>query len=222
MSKQVNIRELNVGTMKSAKSAQLIMKGYLLDEQGKRVLTFKPKGDTRDGNFVTSRALKVQRPALVIDYENGEKIISYMVEKYRPEVILIDELQFFSTKQIELFASLSVLYNVDIYAYGLMMSYNGKMFEPIIRAIECAFTLKNIEMSCEKCINNATHHLLYLDNILQVEGDSINVEDFNNKKQRYESVCFECYRRTLDEKEYEIEYLKQYPQEVFNTDKKNK
>lgn len=199
MARDLRVRELNIGTMKSAKSANLILKGFQLDLQGKKVLTFKPEMDSRDGNFVVSRALPhMKRPALIVPTNDDGGVISAKVWADKPDVILLDELQFFTVEQVERLAEISITYDVDIYAYGLMMSYNGKMFEPIRRAIECAFTIKNIDMSCDHCINDATHHLLYLDNELQVDGNAVNVEDFNNKEQRYESVCFSCYHRAID------------------------
>ena len=204
MARDLRVRELNIGTMKSAKSANLILKGFQLDLQGKKVLTFKPEMDSRDGNFVVSRALPhMKRPALIVPTNDDGGVISTKVWIDKPDVILLDELQFFTVKQVERLAEISITYDVDIYAYGLMMSYNGKMFEPIRRAIECAFTIKNIDMSCDHCINDATHHLLYLDDELQVDGNAVNVEDFNNKEQRYESVCFSCYHRAIDIHEME-------------------
>lgn len=208
MPRDLRVRDLILGTMKSAKSAQLIMKGYMLDEQGKRVLTFKPETDTRDGSVVSSRALPLKRPAITIPKEDDGELISMEVWMSNPDVVLIDELQFFTVEQVEKIAEISITYDVDIYAYGLMMSYNGKMFDSIKRALECGFKLNTIDMPCEYCHNDATHHLLYMDGVLQVDGESINVEDFDNKEQKYESVCYSCYVREIDYTEMENDKYK--------------
>ncbi|UUG68046.1 hypothetical protein [Bacillus phage PK-3] len=197
MGRDLRVRDLIIGTMKSAKSAQLIMKGYLLDEQGKKVVTFKPEADTRDGAFVSSRALPVKRSATVVPKDDNGTMMSTIVWTERPDVILLDELQFFTVKQVETLAKISITHDVDIYAYGLMMAYNGTMFEPIKRALECGFRMQTIDMSCDYCNNDATHHALYLDGVLQTEGESVNVEDFNNKEQVYKSVCYSCYQREI-------------------------
>jgi thymidine kinase len=203
MARDLRVRDLILGTMKSAKSAQLIMKGYLLDQQGKKVLTFAPEANTRDGAVVKSRALPIERPAIIVPENDSGNIMSMRAWIDKPDVILVDELQFFTEEQVEKLAEISITYDVDIYAYGLLMSYNGRMFEPIRRAIECGFNIKTLDMSCDHCNNDATHHLLYLDEELQIDGDSINVEDFENKKQKYESVCFSCYTRAIDVAEME-------------------
>jgi len=204
MPRDLRVRDLIIGTMKSAKSAQLIMKGYLLDMQGKKVLTFAPEANIRDGAFVTSRALPhLKRPAIVVPTSDDGSVMTSKVWQENPEVILLDELQFFTVEQVETLAEMSITYDIDIYAYGLMMSYNGRMFEPIRRALECGFNIKTLDMSCDHCSNDATHHLLYLDGELQAEGEPVNVEDFKNKEQVYESVCYSCYMRAIDV--YEME-----------------
>lgn len=203
MPRDLRVRDLILGTMKSAKSAQLIMKGYLLDQQGKKVLTFKPEADSRDGAFVVSRALPIKRPAIVVPKDDSGFLMSHKTWVESPDVILIDELQFFTVEQVEKLAEISITYDVDIYAYGLMISYTGKMFEPIKRAIECGFRTTTLDMSCDHCNNDATHHTLYLNGVLQLDGDGVSVEDLNNKEQKYESVCYSCYQMAIDIHEME-------------------
>jgi thymidine kinase len=167
-------------------------------------LTFAPEANIRDGAFITSRALPhLKRPAIIVPTNDSGNVMSMRTWIDKPDVILVDELQFFTEQQVEKLAEISITYDVDIYAYGLLMSYNGRMFEPIRRAIECGFNTKTLDMSCDHCNNDATHHLLYLDGDLQIDGDSVNVEDFENKKQKYESVCYSCYSRAIDVAEME-------------------
>lgn len=205
MPRDLRVRDLILGTMKSAKSAQLIMKGHLLDLQGKKVLTFAPEMNTRDGAFITSRALPhLKRPAIVVPEENNGGMISTRIWIDKPDVVLIDELQFFTVEQVERIAEISLTYDVDIYTYGLMMSYNGKMFDSIKRAIECGFRITTLDMSCDECNNDATHHLLYVNGSLQLDdGDGIAVEDTEDVEQEYKSVCYSCYTRALDLHEME-------------------
>lgn len=195
MPKDLRTRDLILGTMNASKSAQLIMKGFNLDKQGKKVLTFKPKGDTRDGDYVVSRALPIKRPAIVVPEEDDGMIMSSAVWRHKPDVILLDEIQFFTVQQIEKIAEISITYDVDIYCYGLLISYNGYMFDSTKRMIESGFRIVPIEMSCDCCNNEATHHLLYVDGVLETGGDGIAVEDaeFKKKKQEYKSVCYSCF-----------------------------
>ncbi len=195
-------RELNIGTMNSSKSAQLIMKVYNLTRQGKYVAPFKPETDQRDGSYIASRALETKIPAMVVPkHSDGREFsLGISLKTKKPDVIVVDELQFFTPQQIEELAKVSVDYNIDVYAYGLMISYTGEMFETTKRAIECGFTVKSIDMSCDFCNNDATHHLLYINNEIQLDGSGIAVEDKENNDQVYHSVCYPCFTKaTINE-----------------------
>ncbi|AGI11786.1 thymidine kinase [Bacillus phage vB_BanS-Tsamsa] len=192
------VKDLILGTMNASKSAQLMMQAFNLERQGKKVLVFKPETDTRDGAFVASRALEEKRPAIVVPKNDSGILMSMKAWQEKPDVIMLDELQFFTVAQVEKLAEISTTYDVDIYAYGLLNSYTGKMFEPTKRAIECGFRIATITMQCDKCMNDATNHLLYMDGVLQVEGTGISVEDFANKNQEYLSVCYDCYQGAID------------------------
>lgn len=202
----MRVRDLNIGTMNASKSAQLLIKAYnLIERQKKKVLIFKPATDSRDGEFVVSRALEDKRPAIVISpSQNG--LMSMETWFQKPDVILVDEVQFFTPKQIEELGRISVNYKVDIYLYGLLISYNGEMFEATKRAIECGFRIVPIEMQCDgindnhDCHNDATHHLLFIDGELEIDGSGIAVEDeeFKKKNQEYRSVCYSCFQGAVD------------------------
>lgn len=185
-------RELIVGTMNASKSAQLIMNAYNLERQGKRVLAFKPIADTKNGKFIVSRALEEKKWAVIVGEEETH-IIENWINFEKPDVIMADELQFFTAEQAEEFARISLKYDIDVYLYGLLISYTGHMFEATKRAIECGFIMKTIEMECDTCRSPATHHTLHLDGVMQLNGSGISVEDLSNKEQVYKSVCFPCY-----------------------------
>jgi thymidine kinase len=203
--RDLRVRDLLLGTMNASKSAQLLMKAYNLEQQGKKVMVFKPETDSRDGAFVVSRALSDKRPAIVVPKDSDGSIMAEKVWTKKPDILLVDELQFFTEAQVEKLAEISITFDVDIYAYGLLLSYTGKMFDATKRAIESGFRITMIDMSCDYCQNDATHHLLYVDEKLETDGSGIVVEDeeFKKKKQSYKSVCFSCYQRALDVAEME-------------------
>lgn len=191
-------KELILGTMNASKSAQLLMKAFNLERQGKKVLVFKPEKDTRDEGVVSSRALEETRPALIVPKHDDGSFIAMNIFWENPDVIMIDELQFLLVKQVEALAQASLTYDIDIYAYGLLNSYTGYMFEPTKRAIETGFRISPITMKCDKCMNDATNHLFYLDGVLQLDGDGVTVEEKDNASQEYLSVCYSCYASAVD------------------------
>jgi thymidine kinase len=185
-------RKLFHGTMNASKSAQLLMQAFNLERQSKTFLIFKPEIDTRDKSVVRSRALNEERPAYTIS-KDSTGWISTLVAKYQPDFLFIDECQFFTPEQIEEFARISIVTDTPIFAYGLLLSYTGEMFEASKKAIECGFTLHELKMQCDFCHEKSTHHLLYIDGEVVKNGEPIHVGD-----QEFKSVCYTCYRKEIN------------------------
>lgn len=184
-------RKLFHGTMNASKSAQILMQTFNFERQGKTFLIFKPLLDTRDGEYIKSRALDEKRQATsVARDENG--LMYEMALDCKPNFIFVDEIQFFTPTQIEELTIISVKLNIPIFAYGLLLSYTGEMFEASKRAIECGFSLQELKMQCDMCTEKSTHHLLYSDGKVVTGGDGIHVGD-----EEYKSVCYSCFRKNI-------------------------
>lgn len=175
------------GTMNASKSAQILMQAYNFERQGKTFVIFKPSLDTRDGSFVKSRALNEERPAVAIGKSDNGTIYSTAMD-IRPDFIFVDEAQFLTSEQVEELAHVAIDFDIPIFAYGLLISYTGELFEGSKRAIECGFTLQELKMQCDMCPSKSTHHLLYVNGVVVSKGNPIHVGDTE-----YRSVCFKCY-----------------------------
>lgn len=180
-------RKLFHGTMNASKSAQILMQTFNFDRQGKTSLIFKPAIDTRDEGHVKSRALDEKRKAYSI--HNEENGVMYDIAlNINPNFVFVDEVQFFTSSQIDELTFISMDLGIPIFAYGLLISYTGELFEGSKRAIECGFTLQELKMQCDFCTEKSTHHLLYLNGELVTDGEPILVGD-----QEYKSSCYSCY-----------------------------
>lgn len=175
------------GAMNSGKSSQLLTQAYTMERQGKKVIAFKPKSETRDGEYIVSRALGEKRKAFVIG-EDDESLITSIVLREKPRFIFTDETQFFTINQIEELALISSRLEIPVFSYGLLMSYTGEIFDTSKKIIECGFTLHELKMQCDFCEKKSTHHLLYIDGKLIKNGEQYHVGD-----QEYKSCCYDCY-----------------------------
>ena len=192
---------LEVGTMNASKSSQIILSAYNLEKnQGKKIIAFKPETDSRDGAFVVSRAISDKLPAIVVPKDDEGEVIYTYIANSNPYVVFVDELQFFTPKQVEALATASILFDVEIRCYGLMISFLGEMFEPIKKALECGFRLSYIDMECDYCKEKATHHLLFNNGEVVKDGSPIVVEDKSNNEQVYKSVCYGCFNQFTNTK----------------------
>lgn len=180
-------RKLFHGTMNASKSAQILMQTFNFERQGKTFLIFKPALDTRDGSYIKSRALDEKREAHAIDRDtNG--LMFELVHDYKPDFVFVDEIQFFTAEQVKELADISIELDTPVFAYGLLISYTGQLFEGSKQAIECGFGLQELKMQCDFCSDKSTHHLLYLDGKPMFGGNGIFVGDTE-----YKSVCYACY-----------------------------
>jgi thymidine kinase len=188
-------RKLFHGTMNASKSAQILFQTFNFERQGKTFACFKPELDREhDKGFIKSRALSEKRPAFFIKKEwNG--MMFDIVENMQPDFVFVDEIQFMTPSQVEELARISVELDIPVFAYGLLLSYTGHLFEGSKRAVECGFGLQELKMQCDFCSNKSTHHILYLDGEAVVDGDGIRVGDTE-----YKSVCYSCYSRKTNKR----------------------
>lgn len=183
-------RKLFHGTMNASKSAQLLMQVYNLERQAKSFVIFKPAIDTRDNGVVKSRALDEEREAILVSSDSESGFMFDIVGNLSPDFVFVDELQFMTKEQVFELADISIYLNTPVFAYGLLVSYTGELFEGSKRAIECGFTLHELKMQCDFCNKKSTNHLLYVDGSPTFIGNGIHIGDTE-----YKSVCYDCYRK---------------------------
>lgn len=183
-------RNFFYGTMQSSKSAQLLIQAFNLERQGKTLVIFKSSTDTRDTGVIKSRALDEERPAILIHPKDVNKMYD-ICTKEKPCFVFVDETQFMTPVQVEELARIAIELDIPIFAYGLMLSYTGELFDGTKKAIECGFTMHELKMQCDLCTEKATHHLLYFHGWLMDNGQKIVVDD--DSAIEYRSVCYPCY-----------------------------
>ena len=146
--------------MNGSKSAQMLMAWYNYEEHNNLVMTVKPKIDTRDGNMIKSRALDYSREAdRVIDKDDivSALIIDFAREWGRSsvDVILIDEAQFLTEKQVGDLGDIVDNWGITVIAYGLLVDFQGYMFEGSKRLMEIADKTVEYKTICPCCKKKA-------------------------------------------------------------------
>lgn len=176
------------GTMNSSKSANLLMTQHNYTEQGKKVLIFKPKLDTRDGHFVKSRALNERQPAIMIEVNELDTMFS-TTQIEQPDCVLVDEVQFMTPRQIEELGEIVDILNIPVIAYGLMSDFQSKLFPGSQRLIEIGALLEEIKTICFYCNKRATMNMRLLDGEPTFDGDQVQVGGNDS----YKPVCRSCF-----------------------------
>ena len=189
--------EFTHGTMSSRKSATALMVAYEYRSINYNVWCLKPDVDTRDGAYIVSRGLGKSIPAtLVSSNTNITEIFEKENNAKKIDLIIIDEAQFLTAKQVTQLKSITIYYGVNVFCYGLLTNYITEMFEGSKRLMELADKIIVLDTPCKcgKCI--ATVNALIVDGKVAKEmiGDSaVEIGDTKKTERYYIAMCYKCW-----------------------------
>lgn len=168
-----------------------------LSSRGRRGLLFT-KLD-RDGSQVTSR-LGVSAPAVEV---HGDLDLFAVVQAALPvDFVVCDEAQFYTEVQCDQLARVVDELSVDVYAFGLITDFRGRLFDGTRRMLEVAD--ERVELQVEArcwCGRRATHNARLVNGVVVFEGETVVVGDTEDDPEqplfgdvvRYELLCRRHY-----------------------------
>jgi thymidine kinase len=173
--------------MKTGKSAFLIIKYDSHTRKGFWAKIFKVVPNATEGENrsvkLTSR-IGIDKQGLVLTRECN--LAHYIkVEEFDEynNLVVIDEAQFLSAKQVEFLKYIADNNNVEIICYGLRTDFKSQMFEGSKRLLELADDVVYHKTLC-KCGRQANVNSRDNDNDQQIQiGDS------------YTVMCYDCYTK---------------------------
>ena len=174
--------------MNAGKSTKLLQTNWSYNDNDKNVLLLKTSLDTRTKNTISSR-LGIEQECELIDPEDNIRTKFFdKIKKDNIEVILVDEAQFLTRKQVLELRSMTIELNLIVTCYGLRTSFDGEVFEGSAVLLAVADKLIENITYCKICSKKATMNLK-LDNNGEVVLEDENIIDpgFENK---YLSVCY--------------------------------
>lgn len=180
------------GAMGCSKSAQALICKFNYEQKGFNVLLLKPSIDTRDyenGKAVVKSRIGITSPCKVFNKE--ESIIDlfneYSKEKYY-DVVIVDEAQFCSEKQIDDLKEISQ--SIPVLCYGLKTNFKSYLFEGSKRLIEIADSIVEIKTIC-RCGAKATINARMVDGKVVTDGAEIQI----GGDEKYEAMCYNCWKK---------------------------
>jgi thymidine kinase len=177
------------GAMNSAKSASLIMQAYSLRANGKNVLIVKPTLDDRDGDVVKSRAVPTELKADLVVEPSLYGAICFAAHTHKPHIVLVDEAQFLTTKQVEELAYIVDTLGITVQAYGLMTDFRGELFAGSKRLVELADVVERVRSECTECSNEGIINARFIDGKITLEGEQI----VTGAEETYRVLCRKCF-----------------------------
>lgn len=133
--------------MNAGKSIDLMRTAYNCEENGFKVLVMKPKIDTKDDDYISSRIGLKRKVDILIDKEDN---IPYILRGKLEGLyaVLIDEAQFLGRKQIDDLYMICKIYDIPVICYGLRVNFLNESFEGSMRLLELADELLELETLC--------------------------------------------------------------------------
>jgi thymidine kinase len=160
------------GTMGSGKSTQALQIHHNLTKGGLGCLLITQL-DRRDG--VVSSRLGVSSKATVID--GSVDLYRLIAQEHRTSngdlhAVICDEAQFYRPGQIDQLARVVDELHVEVYAYGLLTSFQGVLFPGTQRLLELADRRSELQVEARCwCGARATHNARLVNGLQVYEGD---------------------------------------------------
>ena len=183
------------GAMGSSKTAQALITKYNYEENDLKVWLIKPSADTRDGKQVLRSRIGLQSPADVISPETDIYRLFQDTQEGRCDVIIVDECQFLTEKQIDQLRSLVNDYNLPVMCFGLRTDFQTRLFPGSRRLMEVADTIQEIKTICD-CGAKATVNAR-IDGSGHIVTEGAQVVLGGNDS--YIAMCHKCYVRGIRE-----------------------
>lgn len=180
------------GAMGCSKSAQALICKFNYEQKGYNVLLLKPSIDTRDyeeGKAVVKSRIGISSPCKVFGKEESliDLFKEYSKEKYY-DVLIIDEVQFCSEKQID--ECKEIAQSIPVLCYGLKTNFKSYLFEGSKRLIEIADSIVEIKTIC-RCGSKATINARIVDGRVVTSGEEIQI----GGDEKYEAMCYNCWKK---------------------------
>ena len=182
------------GAMGSSKPAQALITKYNYEENDLRVWLIKPSADTRDGAETLRSRIGLEATVEVIAPEVDVYAWFLGGKARRSDVIIVDECQFMTEKQIDQLRAIVDDHNIPVMCFGLRTDFQTHLFPGSRRLMEVADTIQEIKTICD-CGAKATVNARINDGYIVTEGAQV-VLGGNDS---YIAMCHKCYIRGIRE-----------------------
>lgn len=181
-------------SMNAGKTTRLLQVAYSFTSSGKKVACLLPDIETRFGEekgMIKSR-LGIETPATVI--HKNDNVLDLIDDWGSYDLILIDEIQFLTTEQVEQISDIVDIHGVTVLAYGLRVDFMGNLFEGTKAMFALADKFEEIQGVCshEACTRSSSHNLRVDSNgVVVTDGQQVSI----GAESSYHAVCRGHYKK---------------------------
>lgn len=184
-------------TMNAGKTIHLIKTALTYEIEGIPIIIFTSIIDKRSGlNKIRSRIGDIEKDAISI-YEYDD--LYEKVCELKPRCVLVDEIQFFSEKQIWQLFNIVHKLNIPVVCYGLRGDFMGKPFPASAQLMAIANKVEEIRTICW-CEKKAIMNARIIDEKMVREGEQFMV----GGNESYKVLCGEHWLKRQYKKEEKL------------------
>lgn len=178
------------GAMNSGKTTRILQSQFNYEESGMNAVIMKPLIDTKGNDKIVSRIGATKK----VDYliKADDNVFDLIINEYgNVDLILVDEAQFLSRKQVNQLMDIVVDMEIPVMCYGLRTDFRGVGFPGAKRLLEIAHELTEIKTICT-CGKKAMFNVRLIDGRVQTTGESVAID--GEKNITYTVACSKCFR----------------------------
>ena len=119
------------GAMGSSKSSNALMVAFNYHEKGQKCLLLKPGLDKRDGEKIIASRIGLKSECELVEDIMDEKdgLFDQRIKNKEFDAIIVDEAQFLTKWQVQVFTDIVDYINIPVICYGLRTDFQGNFFE---------------------------------------------------------------------------------------------
>lgn len=180
------------GAMGSSKSAQALTTKFNYEERGMKVWLIKPSLDTREGSAVIRSRIGLEQKCCLI-YPSTDIYADYVKSHADVDVIIADEVQFFTPEQIEQLRAIVDNADIPVMCFGLRTDFLTHLFPGSRRLLELADSITEIKTICS-CGKKATVNArIDADGRIVTDGGQVLI----GGNDRYIAMCHKCWKEKI-------------------------
>lgn len=177
------------GAMNSGKSTALIQVAHNYEERGQKAIILKPSIDTKSDKVISRIGAEKQVDIHITPETSIQTEIDTLLPNHNVHCILVDEVQFLSTQQIDELFLIAINMNIPVIGYGIRVDFLTHSFPGSQRMMELSHSIEEMKTIC-RCGKKAILNGRKINQRFVKKGSQIAID---GESFEYESLCGKCY-----------------------------
>jgi thymidine kinase len=179
------------GAMGAAKTSQLLITNFNYLEKGMRTVLITPEIDNRYEKGIIKSRIGMEAKADIVanNQTNLQKELSNHLKSKKIDVIIVDEVQFLTIKQINQLSDIVDNLNIPVLCFGLKTDFKNKLFAGSKRLFELTDTIIELKTMCH-CGKKAICNMRINNGRAIKNGSQIQI----GGNESYIAVCRKCWK----------------------------